>query len=148
MFGSLNLPEILPWVRTQNFNLFNISFLSLCNVLVVNPIPTPFRFRVSIKESSISKLGSVCRRIYRIFSHAFYHHRRIYDKFEVDFVSVISYMLTTVRLLKYHDDGKIVCAILFSINEDFEIRNKGVLSICNYSRSRYGLETRLTSKRR
>lgn len=38
--------------------------------------------RVSIKESSVSKLGSVCRRVYRIFSHAYYHHRRIFDEFE------------------------------------------------------------------
>ena len=40
-------------------------------------------FRVSIKESSVAKLGSVCRRVYRIFSHAFFHHRSIYDEFEV-----------------------------------------------------------------
>ncbi|CAF1430884.1 unnamed protein product [Rotaria sordida] len=38
--------------------------------------------RISIKETSIAKLGSVCRRIYRIFSHAYYHHRPIYDEFE------------------------------------------------------------------
>ncbi|XP_028405431.1 MOB-like protein phocein [Dendronephthya gigantea] len=43
-----------------------------------------FPSRVTIKESSISKLGSVCRRIYRIFSHAYYHHRRIYDEFEAE----------------------------------------------------------------
>jgi len=41
-----------------------------------------FPSRISIKETSIAKLGSVCRRIYRIFSHAFYHHRTIYDDFE------------------------------------------------------------------
>jgi len=39
--------------------------------------------RVSIKESSVAKLGSVCRRIYRIFSHAYFHHRQIFDKYEV-----------------------------------------------------------------
>jgi hypothetical protein len=39
-------------------------------------------YRISIKETSIAKLGSVCRRIYRIFSHAYYHHRPIYDEFE------------------------------------------------------------------
>lgn len=38
--------------------------------------------RISIKDTSIAKLGSVCRRIYRIFSHAYYHHRSIYDDFE------------------------------------------------------------------
>lgn len=43
-------------------------------------------FRVSIKESSVAKLGSVCRRIYRIFSHAYFHHRQIFDKYEVGFL--------------------------------------------------------------
>lgn len=38
--------------------------------------------RVSIKESSVLKLGSVCRRVYRIFSHAYFHHRRIFNEFE------------------------------------------------------------------
>jgi hypothetical protein len=41
-----------------------------------------FPSRVSIKESSVTKLGSVCRRVYRIFSHAYYHHRHIFDDFE------------------------------------------------------------------
>jgi len=38
--------------------------------------------RVSIKESSVAKLGSVCRRVYRIFSHAFFHHRPLFDEYE------------------------------------------------------------------
>ena len=41
-----------------------------------------FPSRVTIKESSVAKLGSVCRRVYRIFSHAYYHHRTIFDEFE------------------------------------------------------------------
>jgi len=41
-----------------------------------------FPSRVTIKETSIAKLGSVCRRVYRIFSHAFFHHRKIFDDFE------------------------------------------------------------------
>ncbi|KAG6449567.1 hypothetical protein O3G_MSEX006139 [Manduca sexta] len=41
-----------------------------------------FPSRVSIKESSVAKLGSVCRRVYRIFSHAYFHHRAIFDAFE------------------------------------------------------------------
>ena len=41
-----------------------------------------FPSRVSIKESSIAKLGSICRRVYRIFSHAYYHHRALFDAFE------------------------------------------------------------------
>lgn len=41
-----------------------------------------FPSRVTIKESSVAKLGSVCRRVYRIFSHAYYHHFQIFDDFE------------------------------------------------------------------
>ena len=41
-----------------------------------------FDSRVSIKESSVQRLGSIARRIYRIFSHAFFHHRQLFDDFE------------------------------------------------------------------
>lgn len=41
-----------------------------------------FPSRVSTKESSVAKLGSVCRRVYRIFSHAYFHHRMLFDEFE------------------------------------------------------------------
>lgn len=37
---------------------------------------------MSIKETSVGKLGSVCRRVYRIFSHAYFHHRHVFDEFE------------------------------------------------------------------
>lgn len=53
-----------------------ISSEQLCNLC-------PAAYRVSIKESSVAKLGSVCRRIYRIFSHAYFHHRQIFDEYEV-----------------------------------------------------------------
>lgn len=41
-----------------------------------------FPSRVIIKESSVAKLGSVCRRVYRIFSHAYYHHYTVFEEFE------------------------------------------------------------------
>ncbi|KAH8875127.1 MOB kinase activator-like 4 [Schistosoma japonicum] len=41
-----------------------------------------FPSRVSIKVTSVNRLDSVCRRVYRIFSHAYYHHREIFDAFE------------------------------------------------------------------
>ena len=44
-----------------------------------------FFCRVSIKDSSVAKLGSVCRRVYRIFSHAYFHHRALFDEYEVSF---------------------------------------------------------------
>ncbi|XP_065839895.1 MOB-like protein phocein [Oscarella lobularis] len=41
-----------------------------------------FPSRISIREASLQKLSSVCRRVYRIFSHAYYHHRSVYDEYE------------------------------------------------------------------
>ena len=55
-------------------------------------------FRVSIKESSVAKLGSVCRRVYRIFSHAFFHHRSIYDEFEVSDLYKIEMKFSLVQI--------------------------------------------------
>ncbi|VDP08047.1 unnamed protein product [Soboliphyme baturini] len=43
-----------------------------------------FPSRVSIKESSVTKLGSVCRRVYRIFSHAYFHHATVFKEFEAE----------------------------------------------------------------
>uniref|UniRef100_A0A914C3W6 Uncharacterized protein n=1 Tax=Acrobeloides nanus TaxID=290746 RepID=A0A914C3W6_9BILA len=43
-----------------------------------------FPSRLKIKESSIAKIGSVCRRVYRIFSHAYFHHKKIFDAFEAE----------------------------------------------------------------
>ncbi|MBN3318635.1 PHOCN protein, partial [Atractosteus spatula] len=56
--------------------------LSLSPVVCVHWLRPVCLRRVSIKESSVAKLGSVCRRIYRIFSHAYFHHRQIFDKYE------------------------------------------------------------------
>ena len=39
--------------------------------------------RVNIKSSSLQKLPSLTRRIYRIFAHAFFQHRETFDEFEV-----------------------------------------------------------------
>ncbi|VDO56157.1 unnamed protein product [Haemonchus placei] len=67
-----------------------------------------FPSRINIKESSLSKLGSVCRRVYRIFSHAYFHHRQLFDEFEtsthlckrsVEFVSMMITLLYSVCLV-------------------------------------------------
>lgn len=64
---------LLPFaiIFYSNRNLFNF-FLNVFD----------WFYRVSIKEASVGKLGSVCRRVYRIFSHAYFHHRRVFDEFE------------------------------------------------------------------
>lgn len=58
-------------------------------------------FRVSIKESSVAKLGSVCRRVYRIFSHAYFHHRTTFDEFEVMLQLIQNLSLSHARTCAY-----------------------------------------------
>ncbi|KAG1356154.1 hypothetical protein G6F63_000708 [Rhizopus arrhizus] len=42
-----------------------------------------FPSRISIPEPSLKHFQSVARRLYRIFAHAYFHHREIYEFFEV-----------------------------------------------------------------
>ncbi|KAM7537672.1 hypothetical protein Aperf_G00000060364 [Anoplocephala perfoliata] len=58
-----------------------------------------FPSRVTIRESSLAKLSSVCRRVYRIFSHAYYHHRSLFDQFEAETALCQRF---TVFVLKYN----------------------------------------------
>ncbi|PAA54421.1 hypothetical protein BOX15_Mlig025721g4 [Macrostomum lignano] len=65
-----------------------------------------FPSRVSIKEASIGKLASICRRVYRVFSHAYFHHRGVFDAFEEETylcrrftVFVMKYQLMTKEIL-------------------------------------------------
>ena len=39
--------------------------------------------RVTVPESSIKHFQSIARRLYRIFAHAYYHHRELFSEFEV-----------------------------------------------------------------
>lgn len=41
-----------------------------------------FPSRLTITQNSLGRLGSVCRRVYRLFAHAFFHHRHLFDEFE------------------------------------------------------------------
>ncbi|KAI8143806.1 Mob1/phocein [Fennellomyces sp. T-0311] len=41
-----------------------------------------FPSRISIPEPSLKHFQSIARRLYRIFAHAYFHHREIYESFE------------------------------------------------------------------
>ena len=41
-----------------------------------------FNSRVSIPQSSTKHLLSIVRRLYRIFSHTYFHHKDIFNEFE------------------------------------------------------------------
>ncbi|CAO3696272.1 hypothetical protein G6F70_003616 [Rhizopus microsporus] len=43
-----------------------------------------FPSRISIPEPSLKHFQSVARRLYRIFAHAYFHHREVYEYFEND----------------------------------------------------------------
>ena len=44
--------------------------------------PKKYPSRTSIKDTSIQKLGNICRRVYRLFAHAYYQHKKVYEEFE------------------------------------------------------------------
>eukprot|EP01132_Coremiostelium_polycephalum_P009389 gene9389-11534_t len=41
-----------------------------------------FPQRIEISQASVKHFPSIMRRLYRIFAHAYYHHRELYDDFE------------------------------------------------------------------
>jgi hypothetical protein len=43
-----------------------------------------FPLRTSIPSASVHYFQSIMRRLFRIFSHAYYHHRDVYDQFEAE----------------------------------------------------------------
>ncbi|KAM0748119.1 Mob1/phocein, partial [Meredithblackwellia eburnea MCA 4105] len=43
-----------------------------------------FPSRLNIPESSLKHFTAIARRLYRIFAHAYYHHRRIFDSCEAE----------------------------------------------------------------
>ncbi|KAI7823622.1 Mob1/phocein, partial [Gamsiella multidivaricata] len=42
-----------------------------------------FPSRICVPEGSVKNFQSIARRLYRIFAHAYFHHRDIFDAFEV-----------------------------------------------------------------
>ena len=45
-----------------------------------------FNSRVSIPASSTKHLLSIVRRLYRLFTHTYFHHREIFVEFEVKYI--------------------------------------------------------------
>lgn len=39
--------------------------------------------RISMPEGSVKHFQNIARRLYRIFAHAYYHHRELFEEFEV-----------------------------------------------------------------
>jgi hypothetical protein len=77
-----------------------------------------FPSRVSIKENSVNKLGSVCRRVYRIFSHAYYHHRPLFDDFEAETLLCHRFSLFTIKFNLISSDNLIVPLLDIGLNPE------------------------------
>jgi len=50
--------------------------MCMCNQLLL------YTTRISVPEPSLKHFQSIARRLYRIFAHAYFHHREIYESFE------------------------------------------------------------------
>jgi hypothetical protein len=48
-------------------------------------------FRISIPEPSLKHLQAIARRLYRIFAHAYFHHREAFEFFEVSQSQLLAY---------------------------------------------------------
>ena len=53
----------------------------------------PYASRVNVQKSSVKHLPSTARRIYRILAHAYFHHRDIFDTFEVRVFAVALHLI-------------------------------------------------------
>jgi len=70
-----------------------------------------FNSRVSIPSSSVKNLGTLARRLYRLFSHCFYKHKEIFLEFENE-------MFLCARFTEFAKRFDLMCAKLFNIPEE------------------------------
>ncbi|KAI3385433.1 hypothetical protein SNEBB_010261 [Seison nebaliae] len=63
-----------------NANNYICHTLDHASSILMNP--KYFPSKIHMKNSSINRLSSIARRLYRIFAHTYYHHRRQFDDFE------------------------------------------------------------------
>ncbi|KAG0056782.1 hypothetical protein BGZ83_003400 [Gryganskiella cystojenkinii] len=66
-----------------------------------------FPSRISVPESSVKNFQSIARRLYRIFAHAYFHHRDIFDAFEAE-TSLYERFLKLSRTRKMITDKLII----------------------------------------
>ncbi|OBZ86559.1 MOB-like protein phocein [Choanephora cucurbitarum] len=72
-----------------------------------------FPSRISVPEPSLKHFQSIARRLYRVFAHAYCHHREVYESFENE-----TYLYT--RFLKLAQTYHLVPPNLISISSQYE----------------------------
>ncbi|KAF9085212.1 hypothetical protein BGX23_009879 [Mortierella sp. AD031] len=89
-----------------------------------------FPSRICVPEGSVKNFQSIARRLYRIFAHAYFHHRDIFDGFEAE-TSLYDRFLKLSRARKLITDKLI---IIPSLNSDDDSVATGARQIMSRSR--------------
>ncbi|KAF9340626.1 hypothetical protein BGZ91_001094 [Linnemannia elongata] len=89
-----------------------------------------FPSRICVPEGSVKNFQSIARRLYRIFAHAYFHHRDIFDAFEAE-TSLYDRFLKLSRSRKLITDKLI---IIPSLNNDDDSTGAGARQIMSRSR--------------
>jgi hypothetical protein len=86
--SSPTIPALTHRTRAQSLLWNVISFISFIHTTSIHPIFAHdirtifFPFARFFFFSQVKKLPSLARRLYRIFGHAYFQHRDVFDKFE------------------------------------------------------------------
>ncbi|EGG19763.1 MOB1 [Cavenderia fasciculata] len=67
---------------TQECSAIDYFFHTLDNTSALLNSEKLFPKRIEISTSSLKQFPSIMRRLYRLFAHAYFHHREIYDQIE------------------------------------------------------------------
>ncbi|KAF9994823.1 hypothetical protein BGZ79_000380 [Entomortierella chlamydospora] len=87
-------PEVCPEMRAEEWKYFCATHPTpseayyLTHTLdgasaLLNNVKS-FPSRICVPEGSVKNFQSIARRLYRIFAHAYFHHRDIFDAFEAE----------------------------------------------------------------
>ena len=68
--------------KTQDCCAIDYMIHSLDHATAILQDPKNFKNRIDVQETSAKYLQSIVRRLYRLFSHTFFHHEDIFYKFE------------------------------------------------------------------
>jgi len=74
-----------------------------------------FPSRVSVPESSLKYFQSIARRLYRIFSHAYFHHKDLFDQIENE-------LRLCERFVRFSNNFKLIPKKLQIIPDSFMVR--------------------------
>lgn len=96
--------EVPPWHHP--FTGYAIKprthcFLSLCRPGFAQMRANP-SYRIAIPSSSVKHFASLARRLSRIFAHAYFHHREIFEQAEAENALYERYALTACPFSENH----------------------------------------------